>query len=95
VTHDKGLASHVKFTLQSKNDRYVNFEQAIYRDEGDIMRFSYPAGHSLAAEFEAQMIRLLHEYKGDGEYLSSIIPMNRMRGTMHRMQRLWPCLGLR
>jgi hypothetical protein len=61
-----GEASHVKFTLQSKNDLYTNFEQAIFRDIGDTMRFSYPAGHSLAAEFEDQMTRLIREYKGDG-----------------------------
>jgi hypothetical protein len=34
------------------------------------MRFSYPADHPLAAEFEEQMARLIGEYKGDGEYLS-------------------------
>jgi hypothetical protein len=65
-----GQASHVKSTLQSKNDLYVNFEQAIYRDEGDSLRFSYPSDHPLAAEFEEQMVRLLREYKGDGECLS-------------------------
>jgi hypothetical protein len=65
-----GLDSGVKFTLQSKNDLYINFEQAIFRDAGDIMRFSYPANHPLTAEFEDQMTRLLREYKGDGEYLS-------------------------
>jgi hypothetical protein len=44
--------SHVKFTLQSKNDLYVNFENALFRDAGDPMRFSYPADHPLTAEFE-------------------------------------------
>lgn len=39
-------------------------------DELDAMRFSYPADHPLTAEFEEQMIRVLREYKGDGEYLS-------------------------
>lgn len=62
--------SHVKFTLQSKNDLYVNFENAIFRDEGDQMRFSYPADDPLASEFEEQTVRLVREYKGDGEYLS-------------------------
>jgi hypothetical protein len=65
-----GESSYIKFTLQSNNDLYVNFEQAIYRDEEDSLRFSYPADHPLAAEFEEQMVRLLREYKGDGEYLS-------------------------
>jgi hypothetical protein len=41
--------SHVKFTLQSKNDLYTCFEQAIIRDAGDRMRFSYPADHPLTA----------------------------------------------
>lgn len=65
-----GEQSHVKFSLQSKNDLYVNFEQAIFKDSGDLFRFSYPADHPHAAEFEEQMTRLLREYKGDGEYLS-------------------------
>jgi hypothetical protein len=65
-----GLESHVKFTLQSKNDMYLALEQAIFRDDGDSFRFSYPADHPLAAEFEEQMVALLRTYKGDGEYLS-------------------------
>lgn len=65
-----GSDSGVKFTLQSKNDLYVNFENSIFRDSGDTMRFTYPADHLLAPEFEDQMTRLLREYKGDGEYLS-------------------------
>lgn len=62
--------SKVKFTTQSKHAMYTNFEQAIFRDEGDSMRFSYPADHPLAAEFEEQMVALEREYIGDGEYLS-------------------------
>ena len=62
--------SHVKFTLQSKNEMYLNFESAIYRELGDPLRFSYPADHALAGEFEDQMVALVREYKGDGEYLS-------------------------
>lgn len=65
-----GEDSHVKFTLQSKNDLFLCFEQAIFRDPGDTMRFSYLADHPLTAEFEEQTTRLLREYKGDGEYLS-------------------------
>lgn len=65
-----GSDSHVKFSLQSKNDLYVNFENALFRDPGDPMRFSYPADHALTAEFDDQTTRLLREYKGDGEYLS-------------------------
>jgi hypothetical protein len=53
-----GAASQVKFTLQSKNDLYVNFEAAIFRDEGDIMRLSYRADHPLTAELQEQMTRL-------------------------------------
>lgn len=35
-----------------------------------MLRFSYPADHPLAAEFEEQMVALVREYKRDGEYLS-------------------------
>ena len=65
-----GEESHVLFTLQSKNEMYLNFESAIYREPGDTLRFSYPADHALAAEFEEQMTALTREDKGDGEYLS-------------------------
>lgn len=62
--------SFFKFSMSSKNDLYVNWEQAIYKDPGDPGRFSYPADHPLTSEFEEQTTRLLREYKGDGEYLS-------------------------
>ena len=62
--------SHVKFTLQSKNEMYLGFESALYREPDDPLRFSYPADHELAAEFEEQMTALTREYKGDGEFLS-------------------------
>lgn len=65
-----GDESHVKFTLQSKNDLYQTFEDALFRDEDDELRFSYLGDHRLAAEFEEQMTALVREYKGDGEYLS-------------------------
>lgn len=62
--------SKFKFTLQSKNDLYMNFQEALYRDPNDEMAFTYPAEHPLTVEFEDQMGRLIREYKGDGEYLS-------------------------
>lgn len=65
-----GPDSHVKFALQSRNEMYLNFESAIYRELGDPLRFSYPADHPLAAEFEEQITSLVREYTGDGEYLS-------------------------
>lgn len=65
-----GEESFVQFTLQSKNRLYTTFEQALFRDAGDQMRFSYPSDHPLTPEFEDQMISLVREYKGDGEYLS-------------------------
>ncbi len=65
-----GDESFYVFTLQSKNSLYLNFETALYRDIGDPLRFSYPADHPLASEFEEQMIALLKEWKGEGEYLS-------------------------
>lgn len=49
---------------------YLNFESVIYHDPVDPLKFSYPAVHQLAAEFEEQMTSLAREYKGDGEYLS-------------------------
>jgi hypothetical protein len=49
---------------------YLCFEWAICRDPSDSLRFTCPADHPLAAEFEEQMTSLVHEYKGDGEYLS-------------------------
>lgn len=65
-----GDESLFKFTLQSKNDLYLHFESALFKDEGDEYRFTFPADHPLAGEFEEQMTRLVREYKGDGEYLS-------------------------
>jgi hypothetical protein len=65
-----GDESHVKFTLQSKNEMYSGFEAALFRDNGDALKFTYPADHPLAAEFEEQMTTLVREYKGDGEFLS-------------------------
>ncbi|MFN0019075.1 MAG: hypothetical protein ACKVP0_12495 [Pirellulaceae bacterium] len=41
-----------------------------YWKRGDPLRFSYPADHPFAAEFEERMTALVREYKGDGEYLS-------------------------
>lgn len=65
-----GEESFFQFNLQSKNALYLNFETALYRDLGDPLRFSYPADHPLAAEFEDQMVALVREFKGEGEYLS-------------------------
>jgi len=38
-----GPDSHVTFTLQSKNELYLNFESVIYREQGDSLRFTWPA----------------------------------------------------
>jgi hypothetical protein len=65
-----GSESFVQFTLQSKNRLYTTFEQTLFKDEGDQMRFSYPSDHPLTPEFEDQMISLVRECEGDGEYLS-------------------------
>lgn len=62
--------SMVKFTLQSKHEMYGALEDALFRDEDDPLRFSYPADHELAAASEEQMTKLVREYKGDGAYLS-------------------------
>jgi hypothetical protein len=56
-----GTDSHIKFTLQSKNELYLNFESAIYREPGDPLRFTYPIDHPLAAEFEEQMTTFVRE----------------------------------
>jgi hypothetical protein len=65
-----GMDSFFKFGLQTKDTLYVNFEQALFKEQGAAGRLSYPADHPLAGEFEEQMIALIREYKGDGEYLS-------------------------
>ena len=59
---------------ETKTVKLLIEEQAIYRDEGDSLRFSYPADHPLAAEFDERMVRLVREYKGDGKYLSAASP---------------------
>jgi len=65
-----GEESLFVFSKSSKNDLHLCFEAAIFKEEGDPMRFSYPADHPLAAEFEDQMTKLEREYLSDGEYLS-------------------------
>lgn len=62
--------SHVKFGMVSKHVMYTGFQEAMSRDPSDERRFSYPSDHPLAAEFEEQMLGLLREYRGDGEYLA-------------------------
>lgn len=57
-----GQDSYFVFSTSSKNDLYVNFETALFRERGDPLRFSYPADHPLASEFEEQMIKLAREY---------------------------------
>src|SRR5687768_7651974 len=61
--------SFFKFTLQGKNELYLCFEQAIFKDTDAEGRFSYPADHPLASEFEEQTTAIIREYKGEGEYL--------------------------
>ena len=65
-----GQESLVKFTLQSKHSMYSTWEQSLFRELGDPLRFSYPADHPQAPAFEEQTIKLVREYKGDGEFLS-------------------------
>lgn len=60
----------VKFTLQAKNEMYTGFDATLHRAEDDDLRFSYPADHPLAGEFEDQMTQLIREYKGEAELLS-------------------------
>jgi hypothetical protein len=64
-----GEDSFFKFTLQGKNELYLGFEEVIFKDLGAEGRFSYPADHALASEFEEQTAALLRDYKGEGEYL--------------------------
>ncbi len=65
-----GSESRVRFTLQSRNDLYTNFDKCLFRDPGDPLRFNYPADHPLAGKFDDDMTALIHEYKGEGERLS-------------------------
>lgn len=69
-----GEESLFKFTAQSKNELYTNFEAALFRDPGDPLAFSYPARYALASELEEQMTQLLREYKTDAQYLSPHAP---------------------
>lgn len=59
-----------KFSMQSKNDLYTNFETALYRATDHEERFTYPADHPLSGKFEEQMTRLEREYLKDGAFLS-------------------------
>ena len=43
------------FLLQFHDPPKRHFESALYREPGDSLRFSYPADHALAAEFEEQV----------------------------------------
>lgn len=59
------------FGSQSKNDLYVNFELYLFKDDPfNSMKFSYPADHEHAAEFEDQMTNLIRDYTGKGQYLA-------------------------
>lgn len=69
-----GEESLVKFTLESKNEMYTTLEAAMYRDEGDPLRFSYWLDDPLAAEMEEQTTILLREYKTDRQLLSPHAP---------------------
>lgn len=62
--------SHVVFTDQSKHDMYTNFQEALLREVGDPMRFSYPSDHELAGEFEDQMCELIREYRGQRKLMA-------------------------
>lgn len=69
-----GEESRVKFTSDSKNEMYLLFEAALFRPEGDQLRYSYPAEDPLTPEFEEQMTILLREYKTDKALLSPHAP---------------------
>jgi len=58
-----GNESLVKFTLQSKHEMYTKWEQAICREPGDPMQFSYPADHPLAPTFESRRSNLFESTK--------------------------------
>ena len=66
--------SQVKFTPQSKNEMYVLYEAALFKEAGDADRFSYWAEDPLAPELEEQMSILVREYKGEAELLSPHAP---------------------
>ncbi|MDB5308281.1 MAG: hypothetical protein JWO38_2483 [Gemmataceae bacterium] len=64
-----GEDSFFKFTLQGKNELYLGFEQALFKEAEAEGRFSYPGDHPLASEFEEQTTAMIRECKGEGEYL--------------------------
>jgi hypothetical protein len=39
----------------------VTFELTLFKEQGDPLRFSYPADHPLASEYEEQMEALIRE----------------------------------
>ena len=69
-----GEESLVKFTAESKNEMYTTWEAALFRDEGDPLRFSYWTGDPLAGELEEQSTMLVREYKTDRQLLSPHAP---------------------
>lgn len=54
-----GPLSPVQLSFQSKIELYTDFDNTLFRDSGDQLRFSWPGDYSLAGEFEDQM-RALH-----------------------------------
>lgn len=65
-----GQDSFFVFSKQGRDRLYVNFETVLFKNADDKMRFSYPADHPLATEFEEQMTQLLRVYTGEGEFLA-------------------------
>jgi len=65
-----GEQSHYIFGPQSKHDLYTHFENCLFKEKGTDERFSYPANHPLASQFEEEMINLHREYRGDRAFLA-------------------------
>lgn len=82
-----GQESFFVFSRQGKRDLDVGFETSLFKEESDTMRFSYPAAHPLAAEFEEQMCKLVREKRATGNFWPSITQPSRPPTTTRRLWR--------
>jgi len=77
------------FTLQSKDTLYLNLQEAIFRPAGDPLRFSYPADHPLAPEFEDQMTKLLRSTRATENTSPSTTPTSPAQRTTPGTAQHW------
>ena len=87
--------SHVKFSMQSKNIMYTGFQEALERDEGDPMRFSYPSTIPSPRSSRSRCSASCRSTSGTGSTSRSTTTRTTRRPTMMpQMQRRSPYLQL-